>query len=154
MTNDPDVEHVSLDSTHIDAATALITKEEGDTYYRQELKRMIEENLHAHYGFGYCSISRHSGSVVAVVFYEGFEMPLTGTPCMLVSDIVVSAEYRRRGIATRLQQFVYGDMQRRGIRWVLGNIDAENVASRRQAEKLDRIAWAHQVLLHNTVTNQ
>ena len=141
------VKDLHLCSHHAPEIQALLSETEGDAkpYYRNELKRMIANNAREQYGFGYYTVLKKTNLPIAVVFYEAFEMPLTGTPCMLVSDIFVKKQYRNQGIATQLQSFAYADMKGRGVNWVVGNIDSENQGSVSQALKLGRTPWAFQV---------
>lgn len=148
-TKNADVEYGRLDSRDLNEIQALLSDPQHDSapYYRNELQRMLAHNARAHYGFGYRGILKGTGLPVAVVFYEAFEMPLTGTPCMLVTDILVKKQYRGEGIATNLQRFAYADMKARGIRWIIGNIASDNHASVQQALKLGRIPWAQQITI-------
>lgn len=149
----PDTQFLTIGSQHLDQLNDLLSKPEhvSESYYRDELKRMVLRNQDDSYGLGYYATV--AGKPMAIVFYEAFQLPLTGTPCMLVSDILVDTEHRRKGIATHLQQFAYLDMQSRGIHWVLGNIDSDNEASRKQAEKLQRIPWAYQVKIEDGLSS-
>ena len=78
---------------------------------------------------------------IAAVYYSGWELPLTGTPCALVDDILVLPDYRGRGLASSLQAYAYQDLKRRGLRWVCGNIQVSNLSSKKQAEKCGRTPW-------------
>jgi GNAT superfamily N-acetyltransferase len=144
-----DIEYLHLGTRHTGEIQELLSELEEHIapYYHNELKRMIANNSRAQYGFGYYGILKEMNLPIAVVFYEAFEMPLTGTPCMLVSDIFVKKQYRDQGIATQLQHFAYTDMKSKGINWIIGNIDAENSASVKQALKLGRTPWALQITL-------
>ena len=77
----------------------------------------------------------------AVALYSGWELPLTGVACALVDDIIVRPEHRGRGLAPRLQEFACARLRAAGLRWVAGNIDLDNPASMRQAQKAGRKPW-------------
>ena len=143
------IEYLRLGSQHAPEIQALLSEpdENNVPYYRDELKRMITNNNKAQYGFGYYALLRETSLPIAVVFYEAFEMPLTGTPCMLVSDILVKEPYRGQGIATQLQRIAYADMKSKGVNWIIGNIDAGNNPSMKQALKLGRTPWAQQITI-------
>ncbi len=116
-----------------------------EEYYLPELVRMVEQNHQQSNGFGYLAIESITGDPIGIAFYEGFEMPLTGNRCLLVSDILVKKEWRQKGIATNLQRFAYGDMRANGVNWVMGNIDPANVSSLKQAQALGRTVWSDEI---------
>lgn len=91
--------------------------------------------------FCYCATERGGDVPIAAALYSGWELPLAGVSCALVDDILVLPEYRGRGIAAILQNFAYANLNRTGINWITGNIDPENPASLRQAEKANRQPW-------------
>ena len=91
-------------------------------------------------GWGFCAVE--NGELIAGLWFSAWELPLTGTRCALVDDIVVKPGKRNRGIATDLQAFAYAQLKSEGVNWVAGNIDGGNGASVRQAEKLGRVPWA------------
>ena len=66
---------------------------------------------------------------------------LVGVPVVLVADLAVDPDQRRRGLARNLQRFAYACMRGAGYRWVYGNIDPGNLASRGQAEAVGREVW-------------
>ena len=118
-----------------------------EKYYLPELVKNMKANYKEQFGFGFYATQRNTTEPIAFCFYEGFEMPLTGSPCLLVDDIVVKPEFRRQRIATSLQAFAYDRLKGKNIHWVLGNIEPDNISSMKQAQALNRFAWASMVQL-------
>lgn len=109
-----------------------------EKYYLPDLCEKLRNNHEDYYGFSYCAIDKTTDKAAAAVFYEAYELPLTGTPCVIIYDILVKKEFRRKHIAVSLQAHAYDDMKKKGVRWVCGNIDPGNSSSLKQAYALGR----------------
>ncbi|MBL6989598.1 MAG: hypothetical protein ISR65_07460 [Bacteriovoracaceae bacterium] len=127
---------------HADVSAGFYEK-----YYLPELIQYTKLNCKQQIGFGFYATKIKSSTPIAYCFYNGFEMPLTGTPCLLVNDIVVKKEFRRQKVATTLQAFAYDKLKQANISWVLGNIKEDNISSKKQAMALGRFAWSSTVKL-------
>ncbi len=105
---------------------------------REEVRHIIE------HGAGWCFVAAapdDPAQLIAMASYVLHPLQLVGVPVILVADLAVDPCKRRRGIARSLQRFAYKSMGSAGYRWVYGNIDPGNVASRHQAEAVGREVW-------------
>ncbi|MCZ6734802.1 MAG: GNAT family N-acetyltransferase, partial [Planctomycetota bacterium] len=105
---------------------------------REEVRHIIE------HGAGWCFVAAapdDPAQLIAMASYVLHPLQLVGVPVVLVADLAVDPDQRRRGIARSLQRFAYASMRSAGYRWVYGNIDPGNFASRRQAEAVGREVW-------------
>lgn len=122
------------DNRHADGESGFY-----EDYYLPDLISNVKANHKDHFGIGFYATLKGEKDPIAVAFYDGFELPLLGTPCMLINDIVVNKEFRRKRVATSLQAFAYNRFKQDGQRWVLGNIANDNVSSLKQAKALNRM---------------
>lgn len=92
---------------------------------------------------GWCFIATHreSNQIVGLASYLGYTLPLLGTSCAFIGDLLVIPAQRGQGIASALQKSAYQILKSFGIYWVMGNIIPENQASLRQAIKAKRECW-------------
>ncbi|MCZ6850230.1 MAG: GNAT family N-acetyltransferase [Planctomycetota bacterium] len=105
---------------------------------REEVRQIIE------HGAGWCFVAvapDDPAQLVAMASYVLHPLQLVGVPVILVADLAVDPNQRRRGLARNLQRFAYACMRGAGYRWVYGNIDPGNLASRGQAEAVGREVW-------------
>ena len=112
-----------------------------EDYYLPELVRNIKSNHKNRTGFCFYACMKNSDNPIAISFYDGFELPFTGAPCLLINDIVVKKEQRRKRVATTLQAYAYERLKKHNVRWVMGNIETGNTSSMKQAEALKRYEW-------------
>jgi len=78
------------------------------------------------------------GELVGYVSYFSSTIPLLGQKCAFVADLVIHEEMRGRGHAYFLQSNAYKILINNKIKWILGSIFPENIASIKQAKKLGR----------------
>lgn len=105
---------------------------------REEIRQIIN------YGAGWCFVAAapdDPAQLIAMASYVLHPLQLVGVPVVLVADLAVDPDQRRRGLARNLQRFAYASMRGAGYRWVYGNIDPGNLASRGQAEAVGREVW-------------
>ena len=92
------------------------------------------------HGAGWCFVAAAQdvpAQLAAMASYVVHPLQLVGVPVVLVADLAVDPDQRRRGLARNLQRFAYAYMHGAGYRWVYGNIDPGNLASRRQGGRND-----------------
>lgn len=125
-----------LELLRVGYATAELPEPELE---RQRFEVFQIEEHHA----GWCFVASEPGAVepIGVVSYTVLQIPLIGVPAALVGDLAVHPEHRGRGLARCLQRWAAAHLRAAGLRWVFGNIDPDNPASRRQAEALGRRMW-------------
>lgn len=104
---------------------------------REELRQLAE------YGAGWCfhATREDDSAPIAMVSYLAMPLPLVGAPSALAGDLAVETSQRGRGLARALQRFACRKLHQDGVRWLHGNIDPNNIASRRQAEAMGRTIW-------------
>jgi GNAT superfamily N-acetyltransferase len=151
-----DIKYHILENSNLKELSELLAVKNryGDTapgfyedYYIPRLIQNIKKNYKNNLGFGFYATLKSDERPVALAFYNAFEMPLTGTPCFLVDDIVVDKKFRRKRIATSLQAYAYNKLKDYGANWVLGNIVPDNASSLAQAISLGRNKWANSIYL-------
>jgi GNAT superfamily N-acetyltransferase len=113
---------------------------------REELRRSIDHDA------GWCWVARHPDgpSLCGIACYIGMHLPDAGVPAILISDLAVEPRRQKQGLARVLQAHAFQRLRDRGHRWVFGNIDPENHASRSQAERLGRTVWYHCLRFRST----
>jgi GNAT superfamily N-acetyltransferase len=104
---------------------------------REELREIFAHDA------GWCFVATPAATSepIAMASYLMLHVPLSGVPAPLVGDLAVDPGHRRRGIARTLQRFAARRLRAAGCRWIFGNIDPGNAASRAQAEALRRTVW-------------
>lgn len=112
-----------------------------EDYYLPELIKNISDNHINKTGYCFYATLKNSDKPIAISYYDGFEMPFTGTPCLLINDIIVSVEHRKKRVATTLQAYAYEKLKQHNVKWVLGNIEPDNTSSIKQAQALKRYEW-------------
>jgi ribosomal protein S18 acetylase RimI-like enzyme len=102
---------------------------------RVELEQIIRHQV------GWCvhATLADDDTPIAMASYVVLHLPLSGVPAILVCDLAVDGRHRGRGLAGALQRHALGEMAAAGLRWFVGNIDPDNPASQRQAERLGRV---------------
>ncbi len=118
---------------------------------REEVRQIIE------HGAGWCFVAAapdDPAQLVAMASYVLHPLQLVGVPVVLVADLAVDPDQRRRGLARNLQRFAYAYMRGAGYRWVYGNIDPGNLASRGQAEAVGREVWFQAVRFREEGTEE
>ena len=117
----------------------------------EEVRQIIE------HGAGWCFVAAapdDPAQLVAMASYVLHPLQLVGVPVVLVADLAVDPDQRRRGLARNLQRFAYASLRGAGYRWVYGNIDPRNLASRGQAEAVGREVWFQAVRFREQGTEE
>jgi len=78
------------------------------------------------------------GEIMGYVSYFKSKIPLIGVDCAFVADLVIHRDIRGKGAAVALQSYAYQEFYASGLNWVLGSIFPDNLASIKQAIKLNR----------------
>ena len=113
---------------------------------REELRRSIDHDA------GWCWVARlpDAPNLCGIACYIGMHLPVAGVPAVLVSDLAVEPRHQGQGLARCLQTHALQQLRDLGHRWVFGNINPENHASRSQAERLGRTAWYRCLRFYST----